>query len=85
MPISTGTESGRGWSRLTSFAGGPLFGPSARRIIIEGGGDLYLIPVGGSAGAGTLFYTGAGAGQQFDQQCDGIGSSTTCTAVVVQF
>lgn len=79
--------SGKYWQRVTSY--GTLFtspAPPARRIICEGARDLYLIPVGGSAGAGTLFFAGAVAGQAFDAQCDGIGSSTTVTgAVIAQF
>lgn len=58
-------------------AGGPC-PPTARRIICNTAGNLYLIPVGGAAGAGALFCAMV-PGQQIDQDCDGIGSSATGT------
>lgn len=84
MPISGKTNSGEWWLRLTSYGSRFSNGQTARRIICEGAGNLYLIPASGTAGAGTLFFTGAVAGQTFDVQCDGIGSGTTCSAVVAQ-
>lgn len=84
--VNSGTHSGEGWQRQTTGNYG-LFtnGRSSRRIICEGAGDVYLVALGGSAGAGTLFFTAAVAGQQFDIQCDGIGTSTTCSAVIALF
>lgn len=85
MAVSGKTNSGEWWLRQSSGGYG-LFsnGQTARRIICNGAGDLYLIPPGGSAGAGTLFYSSAVAGQVFDVQCDGIGTSTTCSSVTIQ-
>jgi hypothetical protein len=88
MPVSAETRSGVQWQRMASGGYG-LFssskGTTARRIIVEGAGNLYLIPVGSTTAAGTLFFTGVTAGMQFDQQCDGIGTDTTCSAVIAQF
>ena len=59
-------------------------GATAKRLLVLSGGDLYLVPPGKTATAGVLFKTAAVAGDVIDQQCDGIGTSSTCT-VVAQF
>lgn len=84
MPVTGKTGSGEWWQRQASGGFGLFSGRTARRVICEGAGNLYLIPVGSSSTAGTLFFTGAAAGQAFDQQCDGIGTDTTCSAVIAQ-
>lgn len=85
MPINGKTNSGEWWIRQASGGYGVLSnGQTARRVICEGAGNLYLIPPGSTTAAGTLFFTGAVAGQQFDVFCDGIGTSTTCSAVIAQ-
>jgi hypothetical protein len=85
MPISGKTNAGEWWIRQASGGYG-VFASSqtARRVTCEGAGNLYLIPPGSTTAAGVLFFTGAVAGQVFDQQCDGIGTSTTCSAVIAQ-
>lgn len=85
------TQAGLQWDYLASVSGahpwadevsGGAF--TARRITCNGAGDLYLLPVGVTSGTGTLFMAGVTAGQVFDQHCDGIGSSTTCTKILGQ-
>jgi len=78
--------SGLTWARYASATAvtGNLFGFTARRIIVQGAGDLYLILPGGTTGNGTVFATSVLPGQQFDVQCDGIGASTTCTLITAQ-
>jgi hypothetical protein len=84
MSYNDRVGSGLGWQYIaaaTAVTGDLFTFGSARRIVCNGAGDLYLIPVGGVAGVGTLFMAGVLAGQQFDIQCDGIGASTTCTNI----
>lgn len=84
MPGNHKTSSGEWWQRQASGAYALFTNGTARRVICEGAGNLYLVPVGSTSAGGTLFFTGAVAGQAFDVQCDGIGTSTTCSAVIGQ-
>lgn len=87
MAASNRTGSGYNWTHVADGATGADFGWTARRLIVNGAGDLYLRKPGetsSSNAAGTLFMTGVTAGQVFDVQCDGIGTSTTCTLITAQ-
>lgn len=83
MPIIDKTNSAESWSNHASISGNVIFTKTARRLRIGGAGNLYLIPVG--SGTEQLFATSVLAGEQFDVQCDGIGSSTTCTLITVHY
>lgn len=57
---------------------------TAKRLLIGGDGDLFVIPVGSTAAAG-VEWGPVVAGMQIDVQCVGIGSSNTCTVSNAQF
>lgn len=86
MPTTDRVCSALGWDLIPDPSAGITFsGRTARRIRIGAAGDLYLIPVGGSNSNQAIYAEDCVAGEQFDVQFDGIGSSTTCTNLTVSY
>lgn len=92
MSANTKTHASEGW--ITSptkgvrydtlnFANGQKVPPnsSARKVTIISDGDLYLIPVGGSAAAGVERKSGCLAGEEHIVFHDGIGTDSTCDVI----
>lgn len=83
MAVSNMSHPGDSWDYFASVSGAITLPRTARSIRIGGTGNLYLIPVG--SGVQKLFAGTVLAGEQFDVQFDGIGSSTTCTLITVEY
>lgn len=85
MPYSDRTMSAIGWDSVPSPVAGVMFTRTARRLRVGGAGDLLLVPVGGNLSDSVMFAEDVLAGEQFDVQCDGIGTGTTCTLITVHY